>query len=52
MEAQLRATQVRSNNERQAMERQVLQRISEQFGVSAEQVRNSYLKVQGWEIAQ
>ena len=51
MEAQLRATKVRGSNEPQATEQQVLQRTSEQFGVSLERVRNSYLKVQGWEIA-
>ena len=52
MEAQLREAKVRGSNERQAMEQHILQRISEMFGVSLEQIRNSYLKVQGWEIAQ
>jgi uncharacterized protein YgiM (DUF1202 family) len=50
LEAQLRDLQARSADERKAIEQRLRQRTSEKFGISPEQVWNTYLKVQGWEI--
>jgi hypothetical protein len=50
IELQLRDLRARNLEERKAIEQRILQRISDKHGISPEQVWNSYLKVQGWEI--
>ncbi len=52
LEAQLRDIQARGAEERKAVEQRIVQRTSERFGLSPEQIWNAYLKVQGWEIKQ
>jgi uncharacterized protein YgiM (DUF1202 family) len=50
VELQLRDVQARNLEERTAVEQRILQRLSDKYGISREQVWNTYLKVQGWEI--
>jgi uncharacterized protein YgiM (DUF1202 family) len=50
IEHRLRDLQVDNTRERRAVEQRILQRMSEKYGISPEQVWNTYLKVQGWEI--
>ena len=50
LEQQLRDLQAGNAEERRAMEQRSLQRLSDKHGISPEQVWNTYLKVQGWEI--
>ena len=52
LELQLRDLQIRGVEERKAVEQRIVQRTSEKFGVSPEQIWSAYLKVQGWEINQ
>ena len=49
-EHQLRDLQADNTRERREVEQRILQRMSEKHGISPEQVWNTYLKVQGWEI--
>jgi len=50
LEQQLRDVQGSNAEERSAVEQRILQRLSDKHGISSEQVWNTYLKVQGWEI--
>lgn len=50
LEQQLRDLPAGSAEERRAVEQHSLQRMSDKHGISPEQVWNTYLKVQGWEI--
>jgi hypothetical protein len=50
LEQQLRDAQAGSPGERRAVEQRHLQRMSETYGISPDQIWNAYLKVQGWEI--
>jgi Bacterial SH3 domain len=50
IEQQLRDLQVSNLEERRTVEHRVLQQMSDKHGISPEQVWNTYLKVQGWEI--
>ena len=50
IEQQLRGLQVGKSVERKAGEQRILQRMSEKHGIPPEQVWNTYLKVQGWQI--
>jgi hypothetical protein len=50
LEQQLRDVQAGNPGERRAVELHHLQRMSEKYGISPEQIWNTYLKVQGWEI--
>ncbi len=50
IEMQLRDLQARNLEERKAVEQRVLQRMSDKYIISPEQVWSTYLKVQGWEI--
>jgi uncharacterized protein YgiM (DUF1202 family) len=50
MEQQLRGLQAVNSEERRAVEQRILQRMSDKHGISPEQVWNTYLKVQGWQI--
>jgi uncharacterized protein YgiM (DUF1202 family) len=50
LEQQLRDLKASSAEERGTVEQRSLQRMSDKYGISQEQVWNTYLKVQGWEI--
>ena len=50
LEQQLRDVQAANPGERRAVEQHHLQRMSEKYGISPEQIWKTYLKVQGWEI--
>jgi uncharacterized protein YgiM (DUF1202 family) len=50
VELQLRDMQARNLEERKAVEQRILQRMSDKYIISPEQVWSTYLKVQGWEI--
>jgi uncharacterized protein YgiM (DUF1202 family) len=50
MEPQLRSLQAANSEERRAVEQRILQRMSDKHGISPEQVWNTYLKVQGWQL--
>jgi hypothetical protein len=50
LEQQLRDLQASNAEERRVVEQHSLQRMSDKHGISPEQVWNTYLKVQGWEI--
>jgi uncharacterized protein YgiM (DUF1202 family) len=50
MEQQLWGLQAGTSEERRAVEQRILQRMSDKHGISPEQVWNTYLKVQGWQI--
>ena len=50
IEQQLREQPAGHSEERRRSEQHILQRMSDKHGVSPEQVWNTYLKVQGWEI--
>jgi Bacterial SH3 domain len=50
VEVQLRDLQARNLEERKAAEQRILQRMSDKYIISPEQIWNTYLKVQGWEI--
>jgi uncharacterized protein YgiM (DUF1202 family) len=50
LEQQLRDLQAGNAEERRTQEQRSLQRMSDKHGISPEQVWNTYLKVQGWEI--
>jgi hypothetical protein len=50
LEQQLRDVQVGHTEERRAVEHRILLRLSDKYGISPEQVWNTYLKVQGWEL--
>jgi SH3 domain-containing protein len=50
MEQELRSLQVVKSEERRTAEESIIQRLSEKHGISPEQVWNTYLKVQGWQI--
>lgn len=50
MEQQLRGLQVVKSDERRAGEQRILQRMSEKHGIPPEQLWNTYLKVQGWQL--
>jgi Bacterial SH3 domain len=50
LEQQLRDLHAGNAAERRAVEQLSLQRMSDKHGISPEQVWNTYLKVQGWEI--
>jgi uncharacterized protein YgiM (DUF1202 family) len=50
LEQQLRDLPAGDAEERRAVEQRSLQRMSDKYGISPEQVWNTYLKVQGWEI--
>jgi uncharacterized protein YgiM (DUF1202 family) len=50
LEQQLRDLHTTTVEERQAVEQRILQRMSDKHAISPEQVWNTYLKVQGWEI--
>ena len=50
IEQQLRGLQVGKSEERRAGEQRILQYMSEKQGIPPEQVWNTYLKVQGWQI--
>jgi Bacterial SH3 domain len=50
LEQQLRDVQVGQAEERRAVEHRTLLRLSDKYGLSPEQVWNTYLKVQGWEL--
>ena len=50
MEQQLRGLQAVISEERRAVEQRILQRMSDKHGISPEQVWNTYLKVQGWQL--
>jgi uncharacterized protein YgiM (DUF1202 family) len=50
LEQQLRDLHAANAEERRAVEQHSLQRMSDKHGISPEQVWNTYLKVQGWEI--
>jgi hypothetical protein len=53
IESQLRDLQAHytgTTGERRAVEQRILQRMSEKYGISPEQIWDTYLKVQGWEI--
>jgi uncharacterized protein YgiM (DUF1202 family) len=52
LEQQLRDLSSRNPQERQTVEQQILQRISDKYGISPRQIWMAYLKVQGWEIHQ
>jgi uncharacterized protein YgiM (DUF1202 family) len=52
LELQLRNLQIRGAEERKVVEQHIVQRTSEKFGLSPEQIWSAYLKVQGWEIKQ
>jgi SH3-like domain-containing protein len=52
LEPQLRDLSSRNLQERQIVEQQILQRLSDKYGISPKQAWNAYLKVQGWEIVQ
>jgi uncharacterized protein YgiM (DUF1202 family) len=50
LEEQLRDLHTNTAEERRAAEQRILQRLSDKHAISPEQVWNTYLKVQGWEI--
>jgi uncharacterized protein YgiM (DUF1202 family) len=50
LEQQLRDVRAGNADERRAVEQRSLQQVSDKYGISPEQVWNTYLKVQGWEI--
>jgi uncharacterized protein YgiM (DUF1202 family) len=50
LEQQLRELRAANAAERRAAEQLSLQRMSDKHGISPEQIWNTYLKVQGWEI--
>ena len=50
MEQQLRGLQAGNSEERRDVEQHILQRVSDKHRISPEQVWNTYLKVQGWQI--
>ena len=50
LEQQLRDLKASSAEERRTMEQRSLQRMSDKHGITPEQIWNTYLKVQGWEI--
>jgi Bacterial SH3 domain len=50
IELELRDMQALSLEERRALEQRIVQRLSDTYGISPENVWNTYLKVQGWEI--
>lgn len=52
LEQALRDISYRDPEERRKGEHRAQQRVSEKYGISAEQVWNAYLKVQGWEVKQ
>ena len=49
-ELQLRDVPSRNPEERPVLEQRIFQRLSDKYGISREQLWNTYLKVQGWEI--
>jgi uncharacterized protein YgiM (DUF1202 family) len=50
LEQQLRDLKASSAQERRTVEQRSLQRMSDKYGITPEQIWNTYLKVQGWEI--
>jgi len=50
MEQQLQNLQAMKSGERRAVEHHILQRMSDKYSLSPEQLWNTYLKVQGWQI--
>jgi hypothetical protein len=52
VEVQLRDLKARSGEERKAIEQGILQRTADTWGISPDQIWSTYLKVQGWEVAQ
>ncbi|MGH8059003.1 MAG: hypothetical protein ACREOH_17500, partial [Candidatus Entotheonellia bacterium] len=52
IEQALRDVSYRDPDERRKGEHRAQQRVAEKYGISAEQVWNAYLKVQGWEVKQ
>jgi uncharacterized protein YgiM (DUF1202 family) len=50
VEQQLRGLQAVNAEDRRAVEQRILQRMSDKHGISPDQVWNTYLKVQGWQI--
>jgi len=50
IEQQLRGLQAVKSEERRAVEQRILQRISDRHSISPEQIWNTYLKVQGWQL--
>jgi uncharacterized protein YgiM (DUF1202 family) len=50
LEHQLRDVQAGNPEERRAMEQRKLQHMSDNYGLTPEQIWNTYLTVQGWEI--
>lgn len=52
LDQQLRDVQAGGLEDRRMIEQRIVQHTSEKFGISPEQVWNTYLKVQGWEVNQ
>jgi Bacterial SH3 domain len=52
LEPLLRDLPSRHPEDRKVVEQGILQRMSDKYGISPEQIWNTYLKVQGWEIKQ
>jgi hypothetical protein len=50
MEQQFRGLQAANAEDRRVVEQRILQRMSDKHGISPNQVWNTYLKVQGWQI--
>ena len=50
LEQQLRNLQAGNAEERRPVEQRILQRMSDKHGITPDQIWNTYLKVQGWEI--